>query len=76
MALDVAGLETALTAAFANNAEGKTPAQAAQEIAAAINAFVLTGTVTIVQAGLTVGPLLDSNALPCTTAAAITGTIV
>ncbi len=76
MALDKPTLVSSLTAAFADISAGKTPAQAAQQVADAIDVYVKTGQVQINQAGLTTGPLLDSVAAPCTTAAPITGTIL
>lgn len=76
MPLDKATLVSSLTTAFADISAGKTPAQAAQQVADAIDIYVKTGQVQINQAGLTAGPLLDSVAGPCTTVAPIVGTIL
>ncbi len=73
MALNKAALVIALKAVFDSE---NTTQEAADGIADAIDIYVKTATVNIIQAGLTAGPLLDSTATPCTTVAPITGTLL
>lgn len=53
MALDKATLITSLTTAFADVTAGKTPAQAAAQVADAIDVYVKSGTVTFTAGQIT-----------------------